>query len=194
MPLTVHLSKNDDDHGDGDGDGSDDFGIMYPVRNEVGKTYDHFTSYVSHREHLTCHSSPSLLFLSSWGKASLCWFHRYLQVKQKPFCRAKSEVETDLACTNECKAAPFQSLPRTGLKLWLPVRQKVYFISLYWLKLQFKRRKLTPVALLEKLLETTWYERRFGGSDWLLNRFQAGPKCFQLYIMKVHSSEKFRPN
>ena len=73
------------------------------------------------------------------------------------FAEPQFKVETNLPSVNKCKALPLQSLSLTRLKLLLLIRHKVYFISLYWLKLQFKWRKPTPVALLEMLLETTWY-------------------------------------
>ena len=73
------------------------------------------------------------------------------------FAEPQFKVETNLTSVNKCKALPFQSLSLTRLKLLLPIRHKVYLISLYWLKLQFKWRKPTPVALLKMFLETTWY-------------------------------------
>lgn len=45
----------------------------------------------------------------------------------------KSKVETKLTSINKCKALPFQSLPLTSLKLWLPVRREyILFHSIDW--------------------------------------------------------------
>lgn len=47
------------------------------------------------------------------------------------FAEPQFKVETNLTSVNKCKALPFQSLSLTRLKLLLPIRHKVYFISLY---------------------------------------------------------------
>ena len=47
------------------------------------------------------------------------------------FAEPQFKVETNFISVNKCKALPFQSLSLTRLKLLLPIRHKVYFISLY---------------------------------------------------------------
>jgi hypothetical protein len=115
---------------------------------------------------------------------------------RKYFCTAKTQSENKpYLVIDKCKALSLQSLFHAVLRLLLPVRHEVYFISLYWLKLQFKWRKPTPAVLLECFLKPHGLEgdwRKWLGTELLPSKSKVFPIIYHENTLKWKIHAKLR--